>query len=159
MRRNLAVSAILAWVVSIAAAQSTYQPAQAASPAAAKVFTQLRQEWAQNLSEKKIDASVAEYTADGEFIQPDGGRVRGTVALHKLYESITATFDSDLVFDSQRIEVSGDLAYDSGTYRETLIVRANDKHQQSQGSYLTVYRRNSAGAWLIVEQVWTGTVQ
>jgi len=158
MRRNLATCVILA-LAATAAAQSSYQPDQAASSTAAKVLAQLREQWAQNLGEKKIAASVAEYASDGEFIQPDGGRVRGTDALHKLYETITATFDSDLVFDSQRIETSGDLAYDSGTYREALIVRASGKRQQSQGSYLTVYRRSSAGAWLIVEQVWTGTVQ
>ena len=119
----------------------------------------MREQWIQNLREKKIEASVAEYAPDGEFIQPDGTRIQGTDAIHKLYETITATFDSDLVFDSQRVEASGDLAYDSGTYREALIVRASGKRQQSQGSYLTVYRRSSAGAWLIVEQVWTGTVQ
>ena len=110
-------------------------------------------------TEKKIEASVAEYAADGEFIQPDGGRIHGTNAIRRLYETITVTFDSSLVFDSQRVETSGDLAYDSGTYRETLIVRANGKRQQSQGSYLTVYRRNSSGTWLIVEQVWSGTIQ
>jgi ketosteroid isomerase-like protein len=152
MRWNLATCAILVCVVSTAAAQSSYQSDQATSSAAAKVFGQLREQWAQNLREKRIEASVAEYTADGEFIQPDGGRIQGTDALRKLYETITATFESDLVFDSKRIETSGDLAYDSGTYRETLILRANGKQQQSQGSYLTIYR-------LIVEQVWTGTVQ
>jgi ketosteroid isomerase-like protein len=129
MRRNLAACAILACVVSTAAAQPSYQPDQTTSSSDAKIFAQLREQWTQNLREKKIEASLAEYAADAEFIQPDGGRVRGTDALHKLYETITATFDSDLVFDSQRVETSGHLAYDSGTYRETLIARANGKHQ------------------------------
>ena len=52
--------------------------------------------------------------------------------------------------------MSGDLAYDSGTFRETLITRATGKRQESTGSYVTVYRRNKEGGWLIVEQVWTG---
>jgi len=145
------------WLAAIAAsAQSSYQPGEAAASATAKVFTPLRQEWAQNLREKKIDASVIEYAADGEFIQPDGGRVRGTEALRKLYETITATFDSDLVFDSERVETSGDLAFDSGTFREVLTTRATGKRLFSTGSYLTVYRRDSSHGWLIVEQVWTG---
>jgi ketosteroid isomerase-like protein len=158
MRHNLAVCVLLA-LAATAAAQSSYQPDQSTAPAATRVFAQLREQWAQNLREKKIEASVAEYAADGEFIQPDGGRIHGTNAIRRLYETITVTFDSSLVFDSQRVETSGDLAYDSGTYRETLIVRANGKRQQSQGSYLTVYRRNSSGTWLIVEQVWSGTIQ
>jgi ketosteroid isomerase-like protein len=119
-------------------------------------FGQLHDEWARNLHEKRVDASVAEYAADGEFIQPDGRRVKGSSALKQLFEMITKTFDSDLKFTSVRVEVSGELAYDSGTYRETLITRATGKRQQSTGSYLTVYRRSEDGGWLIAQQVWTG---
>lgn len=139
-----------------AVAQSSYQPAAAGDKApSAKVFAQLREEWSRNLRDKHIDASVVEYAADGEFIQPDGTRVRGAEALHKLYETITATFDSDLAFDSQRVESSDDLAYDSGTFREVLTVRASGKRLFSTGSYLTTYREKD-GKWLVNEQVWTG---
>jgi ketosteroid isomerase-like protein len=123
------------------------------------VFAELRQQWARNLHDKRIDVSVGEYATDAEFIQPDGTRVRGSDALRKLFETITTTFDSDLVFESQRVETSGKLAYDSGTYHETLVLRASEKHQSSTGSYLTIYRREPNGVWLIVEQAWTGTVQ
>ena len=123
------------------------------------VFAELRQQWARNLHDKRIDVSVGEYAPDAEFIQPDGMRVRGSDALRKLFETITTTFDSDLVFESQGVETSGKLAFDSGTYHETLVLRASDKHQSSTGSYLTIYRREPNGAWLIVEQSWTGTVQ
>ena len=140
-----------------AIAQSSYQPeATGDKTASAKVFAELRDAWSRNLRDKQIDASVAEYAADGEFIQPDGTRVRGTEAVHKLYETITATFDSDLAFNSQRVESSGDLAYDSGTFREVLTLRASGKRLFSTGSYLTAYRRDKDGKWLITEQVWTG---
>jgi peptidoglycan-N-acetylglucosamine deacetylase len=156
MLRKTVGCAVLMLAASTTVAQSSYQPAEAAASAAAKVFAPLRQEWARNLREKKIEAGVAEYAADGEFIQPDGGRVRGTEALRKLYETITTTFDSDLVFNSQRVETSGDLTYDSGTFREVLTMRATGKRLFSTGSYLTVYRRDPAHGWLIVQQVWTG---
>lgn len=119
-------------------------------------FLRLRTEWAGNLHAKRVEASVAEYAADGEFLEPNGDRVKGTVALRQLFEMITKTFDSDLVFRPVRVETSGDLTYDSGTYRETLTTRATGKSQEWQGSYLTVYRRGKDGAWLIVQQVWTG---
>jgi ketosteroid isomerase-like protein len=125
-------------------------------PTGSKSFSRLREEWTRNLREKHINQSVAEYAADGEFLQPDGQRVKGTAALRQLFETITATMDSDLAFTSVRMETSGDLAYDSGTYRETLVIRASRKRLESTGSYLTVYRRGRGGVWLIVEQVWTG---
>jgi ketosteroid isomerase-like protein len=119
-------------------------------------FARLRAEWTRNLHDKRVDASLAEYAADAEFIEQDGQRVKGTAALKRLYLMITRKFDSDLTFTSLRVEVSGDLAYDSGTYRETLLTRASGAHQEMRGSYLTVYRRDKGGAWLIVQQVWTG---
>ena len=116
----------------------------------------LRNQWARNLHDKLVEASVAEYAADADFIDPSGNRVHGTVALRKLFQTITATYDSDLVFHSQRVETSGDLTYDSGTFEETLVTRATGKRQESSGSYLTVYRKSKDGVWLIVEQMWAG---
>jgi ketosteroid isomerase-like protein len=148
------------WFVTLTfacAAIAASQPAHV--PEAAPAFARLRGDWARNLHDKRIDAAVAEYTADAEFIQPNGDRVRGAKAIRDLVQGITATYDSSLTFNSQRTEVSGSLAYDSGTYRESLIVRDSGKPQLSSGSYLTVYRRDTSGAWLIVEQMWTGSIQ
>jgi ketosteroid isomerase-like protein len=148
------------WFASLALACAAIAASQPSLfPQAGPAFARLRAEWSRNLHDKKIDASVAAYTADGEFIQPNGDRVRGTKALRDLYQTITTTYDSSLTFNSLRTEVTGSLAYDTGTYRESLIVRASGKPQLSSGSYLTVYRRDPSGAWLIVEQVWTGSIQ
>jgi peptidoglycan/xylan/chitin deacetylase (PgdA/CDA1 family) len=154
--RRLLTGWIALTLAMTAAAQSSYEPGHPAGPPSEKIFTALRIEWARNLHDKKIDASVTEFAADGEFIQPDGTRVRGREALRKLYETITATFDSDLVFDSRHVEASEDLAYDSGTFREILTLRANGNRLFSTGSYLTVYKRDKDGHWLIAQQVWTG---
>jgi len=154
MQRGLVL--VLAGMCSLGAAgQSSHLPYPDAENDA---FAALRQQWALNLHDKRIDASVAEYAPDAEFINPDGGRVRGTAGLRHLFETITATFDSDLVSASKRVELSGDLAYDSGTYQESLTVCATGKAQRASGSYLTIYRRSKDGAWLIVEQVWTGAI-
>lgn len=103
-----------------------------------------------------MDASVAEYAKDADFIDPGGNRVHGQAAIRQLFQTITATFDSDLVFTPQHVEASGDLAYDSGTFRETLTTRSTGHRQDSTGSYLTVYRRGKGGTWLIVQQMWAG---
>jgi len=121
-------------------------------------FTTLRADWARNLHDKKIDASVAQYAPDAEFIDPGGNRIVGTQALRQLFTTVTQTFDSDLKFQSQRVVTSSDLAYDSGTYHETLMLRSSGKQQLSTGSYLTVYQRTNSSPWLITEQVWTGSI-
>ena len=127
-------------------------------PKGADTFAVLRAEWARNLHDKRVAASVAEYAPDGEFMDPGGGRVRGAVALRELFQTITVTYDSDLKFTSQHADVRGELAYDSGTYTEILIVRASGRVEHSSGSYLTIYERGKGGEWLIAEQMWTGSI-
>ncbi len=139
----------------MALGQSSYQPAPPTADRSAQVFKQLRQDWAHNLYEKQNDASVAEYTPDADFVQPDGAVIHGTAALHKLYEAITATYDSDLVFNSTHADIAGSQATDSGTYREILVERATGKRQIFSGAYRTLYRRTSDGHWLIARQEWT----
>jgi len=68
-----------------------------------------------------------------------------------------ATFNSDLTLHSQNLETSGDLAYDSGDFQETLTTIATGAKVTSKGSYIIIYRRQPRGDWQIVQQVWTGT--
>ncbi len=139
-----------------------FQVPGAAKPAPATdqdPFAALRDQWAKDLKGKFIDDSLAQYAPDADFIS-DVGRTHGMAALRQLFTTITKTLDSDMTFHSERIEISGELAYDSGTYKETLLNRATGKTQLMTGDYLTVYRRtklaNGNAIWLIVEQVWTG---
>jgi ketosteroid isomerase-like protein len=67
-----------------------------------------------------------------------------------------ATFDSDLTLHSRNLEASGDLAYDSGDFEETLTNRASGAKIASKGSYIIIYKRQAGGTWQIVQQVWTG---
>lgn len=149
---------LFAITATLAAAQTSPDPHPSAGSPPTDAFTALRDQWARNLRDKKTDSSAAEYSQDADFIDPSGVRVNGTQAIRRLFETVTATFDSDLKFTSKRVEQSGNLAFDSGTYDETLLVRATAKVQHSTGSYLTIYRRGPTGQWLIVQQIWTGSV-
>ncbi len=132
----------------------------AGSTVANDPFAALREQWAKDLHDKHIEDSLAQYAPDADFIS-DTGRTHGTAALRQLFQTVTTTLDSDLTFHSERVEISGDLAYDSGTYKETLTTRATGKTQKMTGDYVTVYRRmkapNGNAVWVIAEQVWTGT--
>ena len=72
-----------------------------------------------------------------------------------LFQTITDTFDSDITFLDHRSEISGNLAYDAGIYNETMVRRATGQKRELHGTYLTVYRKNADGRWLIVQQMWT----
>lgn len=152
--RGLALTAI--GVSAGAWGQSSWTPANNVQ-ANTEVFVQMRARWAQLIKEKNVLACVAQYAPDAIFIQPDGSSVTGSAALMKLYETVTGTFDSDLIFSSKDVEISGDSAVDTGTYREVLAMRATGKRLLVWGGYETDYRKQKDGQWLIAKQVWTST--
>ena len=118
-------------------------------------FALLRHQWAHNLHEKQVASSIAEGSADTEFIQPDGSSVHGAEALRKLFDTVTAAYDSNLTFQSSGVESTGDHATDKGSYREILTDRATGKRQLIHGGYATEYLHTASGGWLIARQSWT----
>ncbi|MGB8589990.1 MAG: DUF4440 domain-containing protein [Candidatus Acidiferrales bacterium] len=138
--------------------------APAISPAAAApqdstlvTLAKIREAWVQDLRTKQLGPILKFYAADAAFLQPDGERITGSAALHTLFQNIMATFNSDLTLHSQNLETSGDLAYDSGDFQETLTTVATGAKINSKGSYIIIFKRQPNGSWQIVQHVWTGT--
>ena len=130
-----------------------------ASPQASRLETlaKRREAWVQDLPSKQLEPILEFYAPDAAFLQPDGERIVGSAALRTLFQTIMATFNSDLTLHSQKVETSGDLAYDSGDFQETLTNIASGAKIESKGSYVIIYKRQANGAWQIVQHVWTGT--
>ncbi len=131
-------------------AQTLATPAKTHAPN----FSALREEWANNLHAKHLEAAVALYAPDAAFLQPDGTRIEGLPAIRTLFKNIMATFDSTIQFSSHAVEHSTDLAFDSGTYTETLTNKTTGATIHTSGSYLTIYRRSPDNHWLIIQQAW-----
>src|SRR5215510_5361324 len=91
----------------------------------------LRSEWAKDLHDKKLDQIVMLYAPDAVFLPPNGERIVGRSAVR------------DLTFHSINLEYSGNLAYDSGEYRETLVAASDGNTSHGQGNYLMVYQRQA----------------
>lgn len=130
-----------------------------AAPQDSTVVTlgKLREAWVRDLRTKQLEPILKSFAADAAFLQPTGERITGAAALRGLFQTIMGTFDSDLTLHSRNLEASGDLAYDSGDFEETLTVVATGAKINSKGSYIIIYRRKANGSWQIVQQVWTGT--
>jgi ketosteroid isomerase-like protein len=120
-------------------------------------LAEMREAWVKDLHDKKLEPILKFYAPDAAFLQPNGDRIIGTSALRNLFQNIMATFDSNLSLRSLSLETSGDLAYDSGEFVETLRNIATGAQMSSKGSYIIIYKRQAGGAWQIVQHVWTGT--
>ena len=58
-----------------------------------------------------------------------------------------------IAFHGITIEGSDNLAYDSGTYEETITSGAATR--STRGDYLLILKRQPDGRWLIVQQAWS----
>ncbi len=117
----------------------------------------IREAWVRDLHDKQLEPILKFYAPDAAFLQPSGERITGAAALRNLFQNIMASFDSGLTLHSLSVETSGDLAYDSGEFVETLTNIATGAKISSKGSYIIIYKRQSGGGWQIVQHVWTGT--
>jgi len=115
----------------------------------------VRAEWAKDLHDKKLDAFVALYTPEGQFLTETGDRFAGHDAIRELGRKAMDMFSSDLTFESKVTDISGELAYDSGDYHETLVTAADGKVLHIKGTYIMVLRRQTNGRWLIAAQMWS----
>ena len=116
---------------------------------------EVRDSWLAAFKSKDVGAAVGFYASDAAFLQPSGDRIAGIEAIRELYQKVISTFDTDLALRSRSLEVSANLAYDSGEYEENLTNRATGQKQHFRGQYVMIFRLGSDGHWRIIQHVWT----
>jgi len=115
----------------------------------------LAERWARLWSEKKLDGVVEMYSTDAVFLTGQGARITGKDAIRALLKTAFDAINPDLKVRSILTEQSGNLAYDSGEYSETLTPVAGGAKREGKGNYVMILKRQRDGNWLIVQHVWT----
>jgi uncharacterized protein (TIGR02246 family) len=118
-------------------------------------LTRIREQWVRDLHAKQLDEIMMFYAPDASFLTGNGMRFTGLDAIRGLFKNVMGAVTSNLTLNSVLIESSGDLAYDSGDYKETLVPASGGPSQEYKGSYVIVFKRQADGRWLIVQHVWT----
>jgi ketosteroid isomerase-like protein len=152
--RRHSVIALFGFMTFLAA---TISLTAAAQDSTRLTLAKMRDDWVQDLRSKQLEPILNFYAADAVFLQPNGDRLTGAATLRSFFQMIMSTFNSDLTLHSQNLDVSGDLAYDSGSFEESLTTIATGTKITSKGSYIIIYKRQPGGSWQIVQHVWTGT--
>src|SRR5215468_7692 len=125
------------------------------SSEASRRVAEARDSWLVAFKSKDVGAAVGFYASDAAFLQPSGERIEGIEAIRELYQKVVSTFDTDLLLRSRNLEVSANLAYDSGEYEETLTNRATGQKQHFLGQYVMIFRLSNDGHWKIIHHAWT----
>jgi uncharacterized protein (TIGR02246 family) len=126
------------------------------APARGQSYASLITRWAADWTAGNLDAVMALYAPDAVFHPNGSERWSGRAAIARNFAGVLSKFRADLHLHSVRSEASGDLAYDSGTYAETVrAVSGGKKPLHLTGDYVFLFRRGAGGDWKILEQTWT----
>lgn len=128
---------------------------RAQAPSPESEISALRSEWVLDVQTKKLEPIMGLYAADGGFMTPDGSRLSGRDAIRDFLRLVFEEVSSNLVLESRHLDFSGEMAYDSGVYWETLTSVKSGAKQQISGSYLMVLRHEPDGKWRIAQQMFT----
>jgi uncharacterized protein (TIGR02246 family) len=113
------------------------------------------EQWAKLWSARQLDQLIELYAPDAVFLTGQGARISGREAIRALLKSALDTINPKLTVHSIVTEQSGNLAYDSGQYLETITPLAGGASHDGKGNYVIVFKRQEDGKWLIIQHVWT----
>lgn len=112
--------------------------------------------WAAAWSRQDLSAVMALYATDAVFMPQSGERWTGVADIRAHFAPMLPKYRADLHLTSVRVESSGALAFDSGTYSEAIVETGKKSAPMHfRGNYLFVLRRGPAGRWNLLEQTWT----
>ena len=115
----------------------------------------LSAEWAADWSARRLEAVMTLYAPEPVFLPTIGPRWEGAGVIRKNFASLLAMYRPHVVLHSIKTESSGDLAYDSGTYDESIVPVKRGKPIVAKGAYLFLFQQQENGDWKILEQTWT----
>lgn len=130
-------------------------PTAARSQPSKGLFDHLRNEWISDLEAQRLEPALRHYDAEATFINPNGTHADGVAAIRSLYSAVFAAVQARIQMTPRSASVSGDLAYESGSYTEQITDRKTHQTSSIRGDYLTVYRRDKTREWRIAQQAWT----
>jgi ketosteroid isomerase-like protein len=110
-------------------------------------------QWQKDYAAKNVDALASQYADDAAIAGPGDPLATSQADRRKAIQGLTSDPNFALTFGSDRILVakSGDLASSRGHYTLTMTDKATSKPVTSNGSYLTVFKKQDDGGWKAVE--------
>jgi ketosteroid isomerase-like protein len=96
---------------------------------------------------------------DAVVLPPDAPAREGKVAcltfMRDVLGSLLAQFHRELVCDSAEIVIDGDLAFDRGSFSQSLREKETGTVVRERGHYLWLYVRRAEG-WRLARVIWNG---
>lgn len=127
--------------------------APANDDAAKEAIGKIRSGWMEAANRKDSAAVAAYYADDATIVGTESPLAEGRAAIQSGFAKSFPVSRLESI-DSRELVVSGDIAYDWGTFKQQ-VTMPNQKPQTIDGYYLVVLKRQSDGSWKITRHVST----
>jgi uncharacterized protein (TIGR02246 family) len=150
VRVLVAAAALIAAAAATARAQGPPD-----SAAAAAAIAQAASSFSRALERGDARGMSAQYLDDATLVPPSGRLVSGREAILAFWTPRNPEFHTlEHSLATDRLEVSGDVAVEVGTWRQRSQLR-EEEPRESAGRYVVVWRRLPDGTWRMQLDTWT----
>ena len=147
MRKMFYVVAVLGIVIGVLPDRAVAQTKGKTDPALPK----LAKEWADAFNAKNAAGVAALYTEDAALNPPNEPAVQGRGNIQAWVQKMIDHGLSNMVLTPTESAISGNIAYEAGTYSAT-VTPPGSKPVTDKGKYLLVLKQAS-GKWLIAHDI------
>jgi uncharacterized protein (TIGR02246 family) len=151
----VAVTVVLAAVLSAGGCAST---GSARSKADQAVLAGMGERYVANMESGDVERYLSLWADDGIQMPPNAPQVYGKSNIRTRVAQVFDNFNASMSINTEEIVVVGDLAYTRGTYLLDLTPKAGGEPMRVDGKFLTVYRRQPDGSWLITRDCFNSNV-
>jgi uncharacterized protein (TIGR02246 family) len=104
------------------------------------------------------NAMVSAAANDAVFEPPNTPSAKGVDAIRAWCQPLfTQMKTKSLTVSNKEVDVSGDLAVDTGDYDWVLTPAAGGGDVRSVGRYVTIFRRQADGSWKTTRLIWNSS--
>jgi len=130
------------------------QQAQSTNQADVEAINKVREMHIAAVNDGDVDAWVATFTDDGVQMPPNALANLGSERIRAWSQAFLAPFRVQFTLFVDEVQATGSWAFERGTYKINLTPKVSGESIQDIGKYITVYARQSAGAWEIARDIW-----
>lgn len=127
----------------------------AGSSADAAAIAKVRSAFQQAAAAQDAAALAKLFTPDGEEMPPNAPAAKGRAAIEAYHKQFAQQFMvHGVTITATETHVAGNLAYDVGTYKQTLMAQKSGAMFDDTGKYVVLLRKEPAGGWLITHVIY-----
>jgi len=120
-----------------------------------EALKKIEEEWAAANTSGDIDKLVSFFTDNAVNIPPNEPALIGKEAIRDWFQQYFDQFTMEEDGTIVDVQVASDLAFTRGAFTSIQTPKAGGESLKSNGSWVTIYRKQSDGTWRCICNIWS----